>query len=108
MDAVLRRAPWLGLVTGPAAWGISAQVNYGLADWACRHPPNPIPWIALALALVAAMGAVGSWRIRMLDTGDASRAHPLLADLAALTGALFALVILTQGAAGLVFTGCER
>jgi hypothetical protein len=107
MVGLLNRAPWVGLVTGPVAWAVSTQVNYGLADWACRHQPNPIPWIALVLAAISALGAAASWRLRTSGL-PVSRTHVFLADLAALTGALFAVVILTQGAAGLVFTGCEH
>ena len=109
MIALLSRAPWVGLVTGPFAWAVSTQVNARLADWACHQQPNPIPWIALALAAVAALGAAGSWRIRVFgDAVAVSQTRVFIADLAALTGALFAVVILTQGAAGLVFTGCAK
>jgi hypothetical protein len=108
MITLLSRAPWVGLVSGPFAWAVSTQVNARLGDWACHHQPNPIPWIALALAALAALGAAGSWHMRVLGGGSVSRTRLLVADLAALTGALFAVVILTEGVADLVFTACAR
>ena len=108
MVALLSRAPWVGLITGPFALAVSTQVNNRLADWACHHQPNPIPWIALVLAAVAAVGAAGSWRIRAFGDVPVSRTQVFVADLAAVTGALFAVAILTQGAAELVVSACAK
>jgi hypothetical protein len=101
---VRHRIPWAGLASGPLAWGLSTQLNYALPDWMCAHGINPVPWIALVLALFALAGGAMSWTSRQ-GAHDADR---FLAGVGALMALLFALVIIAQGAAGFVFTGCER
>ncbi len=105
---------WAGLASGPLAWAVSTQLNYVLPSWQCAHRAYPVPWIALALAVVAAGGAwlsLGAYRTAManpvgLPRKPRSERFVSLIGLAA--GALFAVGILLQGFAGLVFVGCER
>ena len=114
---ILRRgrgAPWAGLFAGPGAWAANTQLGYSLVPWVCAHETNLIPPIALAMALVALAGAALSWLslspAEMDSGGSPAGGEPrsMLAGIGVASGLLFALLILTQGAAGLVFNGCER
>jgi hypothetical protein len=114
MNALWSRGiSWAGLAAGPTAWAVNLQANYAAVPWICAHRVNFIPVVALVLACVAAGGALLSWRHwRVAPAGDqdgvgGTPSH-LVAGLSGLLGLLFALVILTQGAAALVLTGCER
>jgi hypothetical protein len=110
------RMSWAGLYAGPGAWAVSTQTNYALVPWVCAHKINLIPVLALVLAAIALGGAFLSWRSwhsplvegTEIGAGIPEAPRPFLGALGALLGILFALVILTQGAAGLVLNGCER
>jgi hypothetical protein len=110
------RASWAGLAAGPGAWAVGTQLNYALAPWICAHKISLVPILALVLAAVALAGAFVSWRAWNGAAVEESEVHaavleaprPFLAGVSVLLGVLFALVILTQGAAGLVLNGCER
>ena len=106
---------WAGLALGPAAWGLSTQANYSLAGWSCTAALRPIPSSAFVLVLIALAGAAISWRAwhvsganRGILLQDDGRPGSFLALLSTLIALLFAAVILMQGAAGLILTGCER
>ena len=106
---------WAGLALGPAAWALSTQANYSLAGWSCTASLGPIPPFAFLLVLIALAGAGISWRAWYVAgaTGgillqDDGRSRSFLALLSMLIAFLFAAVILMQGAAGLILTGCER
>ena len=110
------RASWAGLAAGPGAWAVATQLQYALTPWICAHEVNLVPVVALALAAVALAGAFVSWRVwngaaveaSEMGAGVMEAPRPFLAGLSVLIGVLFAVVILTQGAAGLVLNGCER
>jgi hypothetical protein len=98
---------WAGLITGPVAWAISTQLNFALTSWQCVNRVYPIPWIALLLALLSLSGGHVSLQYRR--QADPSETSLLFASLVAtLTSLLFMMIILLQGFAGLIFTGCER
>jgi hypothetical protein len=106
---------WAGLALGPGAWALSTQANYSLAGWGCTAHANPITLLALLLVLTALAGAAMSWRAwsvagprRGILLQDDGRPASFLALLSMLIALLFAAVILMQGAAGLILTGCER
>ncbi|MFC7400584.1 hypothetical protein ACFQU1_25610 [Chelatococcus sp. GCM10030263] len=101
---------WAGFVSGPGAWALSTQVNYMLAPWECAHRAGAVPWAALLLALVALPGGLLSWRAwqRPEAAGRPARTERFIAGVSLAMAVLFALVILLQGTAGLVFNGCER
>lgn len=110
------RASWAGLVSGPGAWAVSTQLQYALTPWVCAHKVNLVPVVAVVLAAVALAGACISWRACAGAAVEESEAHaaileaprPFLAGISMFLGVLFAVVILAQGAAGLVLNGCER
>jgi hypothetical protein len=103
--------PWAGLAAGPAAWAVATQLNYALVPWACSRGAAwlLIPALALLLAFAAVGGGLLSLRARQGTAGGGGGGQPrhFLAMIGALAAALFALLILLQGAAGLVFSGCE-
>ena len=98
---------WSGLVSGAGAWAISTQANYALVLWQCSEHAHPISWIAFALVVTALAGgflSLHSWRNAASDEGGLR----LAAGIGTLAGFLFAAVIVLQGMAALIFTGCER
>lgn len=106
---------WAGLAAGPAAWAVNTQANLALVPWVCAHKVNLVPVVSLALAFVSLAGAFLSWRAWRVGGGTERHwSHQdgvprnFLAGVGMLLGIAFALVILTQGAAGLVLHGCER
>jgi hypothetical protein len=113
MRAIQVGASWSGLLAGPAAWAISTQLNYAIVPWQCAHGVAIIPYISLALALLALLGGVLSWRARKkggapLKPERATGTENFVASLGLLAAALFALVIVMQGAASLILDGCVR
>jgi hypothetical protein len=110
------RASWAGLACGPGAWAVGTQLQYALTPWICGRGINLVPIVALVLAAVALAGAFISWRVWSgaaveeagTGTGVMEAPRPFLAGVSVLLGLLFALALLTQGAAGLVLNGCER
>ena len=103
MRAIRFSTPWAGLFAGPIAWAVSTQLNYALASWECEHGKRIVPFVALGLAVLALLGGLLSWRSRKAGDGGTEQ---FLATLGVLAAALFALVILMQGAAGLILNGC--
>jgi hypothetical protein len=104
-----------GLFAGSSAWAISTELNYALVSWICSAG---MPWITPALTVLLLMrslfGGLLSWRAWMNSPAEpvlsSSVAQPrrFLAGISVLSAVLFALVIATQGLAGLIFHGCER
>jgi hypothetical protein len=108
-------SPWAGLLTGAGAWAANQQINYTLAPWMCGSSLQAVPVISVALALVALAGGFVSARVWWSRSRPASKTIEadglpslFLAGIGLGAAVLFAIVILVQGAAGLVFTGCER
>ena len=105
---------WAGLFAGPAAWAISTQTDYALAGAQCSLGIYPVPWISLALAVVALVSAGLSYLAMISVTAHPSgsgrkpRTEHFLAMVGVGMGFLFALGIMLQAYAGFVFTGCER
>jgi hypothetical protein len=101
-----------GLFTGAAAWLANTQLNYALVSLACSSGFPLVPLVSAAMLALALGGGWVSWRARSRTSPD-PEAHGgspdrLLGATAALASLLFGAVILLQGAAGLVFSGCER
>ena len=109
-----RGISWAGLALGPLAWALSTQLNYILPSWQCGRHAYPVPWIALILAILSVAGAWLSFlAFRNMEVSPADlprkpRTERFVSLVGAGSGALFALGILLQGFAGIVFIGCER
>jgi hypothetical protein len=116
MSSLLRKGvDWAGLAAGPAAWAISTQANYAIADAMCGFRFKLVPVLGLLLVLVALGGALLSWRAWRIAGADqevagqeGGRPRVFLALSSTIIAVLFAAVIATQGAAGLFLSGCER
>jgi hypothetical protein len=71
-----------------------------------------VPLLSASMLLLALGGGILSWRALRLAApapqGRGGSPARLLAGTGVIAAALFATVILIQGAAGLVFDGCER
>jgi hypothetical protein len=103
-----------GIWLGAGAWLASTQLNYALVPWSCAHG-NVVPFVALALALIAATGGALSWRglagspaRRSLENPHGGQPRRMLAILGVALAALFGLVIVLQGTAAFVVGGCLR
>jgi hypothetical protein len=116
MSGVLHKGvDWAGLAAGPAAWAISTQANYGIATAMCGFRFNIVPVLGLLLVLIALAGAALSWRAWRVAGSDKEllgqedgRPRAFIALASTIIAILFAAVIATQGAAGLMLSGCER
>ena len=112
MGTVRLGLSWGGLFAGPLAWAASTQVNYLLVSWQCTHEVPIVPTLAVVLAIGALAGGVLSWRAGGGETGSTpkpeAKTDHFVATLGVLAAALFALVILMQGLAGLILDGCVR
>jgi hypothetical protein len=107
--------PWAGLMAGPAAWAISTEANYALANWTCVARLNVIIVLSILLVLIALFGAFVSWkawktfpRDVSLDESTSYQPRRFVAASGIFLGVLFALVTATQGSASLVLSGCVR
>jgi hypothetical protein len=107
--------PSAGIFAGPAAWLVNTQANYALVPWICAHQMPIVPAIAIVMALLSLAGGFISWRAYDRaavtpppESSAAGRPHRFTAIVGIGISLLFALVILTQGAAALVLHGCER
>ncbi len=115
--------PSAGRYAGPVAWLASTQGNYALVSWGCAHRLPAVTALAALLILISLFGGLLSWRsyrrppeaatvpgrrAGSLDAPEGGRPHRLVAAMGVLLALLFALAIAVHGAAGLVFSGCER
>jgi hypothetical protein len=110
-----RGVPSAGVYAGPVAWLVDTQTNYALVPWVCAHQVPLVPVVALLMAVVSLFGGFLSWRgyvesapTPLPDSSGGGRPHRFVALVGLATALLFTVVILLQGAAGLVFHGCER
>ena len=106
--------PSAGLVAGTLAVVVNQGAGYAMVPWICASNVNPVPFLALFCAAIALFGAFLSWRAfapgrqSIPESHAGGHPHDFLAGVSILFAILCAAVVLTQGAAGLVFNGCER
>lgn len=103
---------WAGLLAGPAAWAVSFQTGYALVPWQCANGSGLVPWISAAGIVAALAGGLLSWRAwnaPLLSPGPPAhkRTRVFVAALSVGAASLFALVMILQLLAGLIFEGCE-
>jgi hypothetical protein len=107
--------PSAGIYLGPAAWLLNFVTGYALVPWICAHQIRLIPLLAgltFCLAIAGGLLSLQAYRrpaiAEVSDRSGAGRPHRFTALMGMAIALLFAAVILVQGAAGLVFQGCER
>jgi hypothetical protein len=106
--------PAAGLYVGALCWMASTQVNYMLPAVVCAQQSSwVVPLLSFGLALITTIAGFFSWRAlagrnSRPDPHAGGRPHRFMAIIGMSSAALFAAVILLQGAAGLVLHGCER
>jgi hypothetical protein len=110
-----RGLPSAGIYAPPGAWFVDTQFNYAAVPWVCAHQVPLIPIVALVMAAISAFGGFLSWRAYtaaaptpLPDSTGAGRPHRFVALMGIAIAALFTIIILIHGVAGLVFHGCER
>ncbi|SFQ06750.1 hypothetical protein SAMN03159463_05528 [Mesorhizobium sp. NFR06] len=112
MRAISNGVSWAGFASGPIAWAVSLQVDYAIADLQCHSGFRPTALFSLLATGAALAGIALSWRaLRDVGFGISpplhARTRRFLAGTSVGIGALFALAMLVQIAAGLIFSGCE-
>jgi hypothetical protein len=115
MSTLRMGIPSAGIFLGPGAWLIDTQLNYALVPWICAHQVKLVPVVAFAAAIVSLAGGLLSWRaFRMSpitpepDSTGAGRPHRFTALMGIAIAALFTVIIILHGVAGVMFHGCER
>lgn len=98
--------PWAGLAAGPASWAVSTQANYALVPLACHTQLYLTVATAAVLAAVALAGGAVSYR-SWRQAGQTAVAR-FLSGIGVWSGVLFGTVVVLQGIAGLILSGCER
>lgn len=100
------RTAWAGLVLAPTSWYAMHLAIATLAPEQCGGSAAFTLLPAVLAALSTATGGVLSYRfLSTLEPDDTRRFAGWLGVAASL---LFLFVILAQGTAGLLYTGCER
>jgi hypothetical protein len=114
LSAIANRLPAAGFGLGAIAWGVSTQLNYALAPKVCLTHWPLVPVVSLLLALIGVAGlalSLAAWRADAsgpsVNAPTGGRPHKLLAAIGVMAGALFTLIILLHGVAGLILGGCE-
>jgi hypothetical protein len=106
---------WAGLGLGALALAISTQAGYSVAYQTCGTSPAVLLLIAagsLVIALIGGLLSLRSWRRSGQVDGKEppQRAAPvgMMAAIGVLAALLFSLVIVLQGAASVLLSGCLR
>lgn len=104
---------WAGIFAGPFAWAVSFQTNYALVPWQRANKINLVPWLSAAGVVVALLGGFLSYRALTTpghgtEPPATERTRRFLAGVGLGIAILAAMIMILQGAAGLVFDGCER
>src|SRR5437899_1657492 len=108
-------ALWAAVLGAPFIWGIQMQSGYSLVPWVCKgHSPIILHLITLIAALLALIGAFLAWRQFRhsgggspdeTDGGPTARRR-FLGALGAVSGLLYATLIIAQGIASFFFDPC--
>jgi hypothetical protein len=106
---------WAGLALGVLAVAVSTQAGYSLAYRTCGAPPTLLLLIgagALILAIAGGVLSARAWRGRerpgLDEAAQGGSPSGMMAGIGVLAVLLFSLVILMQGAASLIISGCLR
>ncbi|NOJ38419.1 hypothetical protein [Bradyrhizobium australiense] len=114
IDAYRNPLYWAGVALGPAAFAVNQQTVYAITAQACNAAVSPAVVLSVLMALVAALGALVSFRAIRRDAAaewaeaQGGRARNFMAWLGFGSGVIFALVIVDQLAAALMINPCLR
>jgi hypothetical protein len=104
-----------GLALGVLAVAVNTQAGYSLAYLTCANSPAPLLLItvgALLLATTAGLLSARAWRRRgrpgFRVAAHGASPNGMMAAISVLAVLLFSLVIILQGAASLIISGCLR
>lgn len=105
---------WFAVVGAPAAWFLSLAGSFFLVPWACHDRAAVIPLVSLAALLVCVAAGLAAWRLWRdtglrppgKDGGPLPRTR-LMASVGMAISALFTIVVLVQGLAGLLISPCQ-
>jgi hypothetical protein len=96
---------WIGLIGGAGAWFTAHELSFYLSSANCSRP-----WIAPLIHLVALVVAAASAGLAF--HAGRNRSQPGLSQfvwmVGTAAGALFTVVVLWQGVATIVYSGCAR
>ena len=99
---------------GAAAVAFNTQVNYSLVSANCGEATRIVVFtamITLALAVVGGLLSAPAWFARSApgidETPERAAPRGMIAGVSVLAALLFSLVIVLQGAAGLIVQGCQ-
>jgi hypothetical protein len=102
-------AAWAGLALAPTSWYAMHLAASALAPQECAGWPGLTPALAALSAVLAAAGGLLSYRSLRAERGtDGDGTRRFAAWVGVAASLLFLFVIACQGAAGLLYTGCER
>ena len=106
---------WAGLVLGAAAVALNTQAGYGLVSAHCAKARVIVLSSAiasLALALVGCLLSIPAWYATTVpninEAPESAAPRAMIAGVSVLAALLFSMVIVLQGAAGLIIHGCQR
>ena len=101
--------PWLGVFGGAAAWYAAHDLGTYLSAANCHHPwlTPVIHLVALAAAVACGWRAWKTWPDGAIED-NLRNLQAFSAGIGTAAAALFAVVILWQGMATLVFNGCAQ
>jgi hypothetical protein len=102
-----RQASWAGLALAPTSWYAMHVAISSLTPAECDGWPATILLAALAAALTAAGGVLSYRYVLRAEPGEDSTRR-FVGWIGVAASLLFLFVIACQGAAGLLYTGCER
>jgi uncharacterized membrane protein len=97
--------PWIGIFGGAALWYGAHDLGFYFSDYNCRHTWI-LPTIHVLFFLACLICAGLSFRI--WRRGDREAVRTWVAGIGVAAAFLFSLVILWQGIATFIYSGCER
>lgn len=115
MSTMRNGISWAGLAFGAAAVAFNTQVGYSLVSANCGEATRIVVFTAMissALAVVGGSLSAPAWLARSApgidETPERAASRGMIAGVGMLAALLFSLVIVLQGAAGLIVQGCQR
>ena len=101
-------ASWAGLFAGGLAWYAAHDLSFYLVRHNCTTSHIIAPLIHLVALAIALGGGFISYREIRTPPGAGKEAYTFGATIGFTAALLLSVVIVWQGIATLVYTGCER